>query len=92
MGANLCPEADLNEPVTNFAEILPYMDGFHKRYMNSNKVCRFWVTMVRQLDIEMMVPQHGRALTGRAIPDFLDYIKNLQCGMDLFTQANYVVP
>ena len=92
MGANLCPEADLNEPVTNFAEILPYMDGFHKRYMNSNKVCRFWVTMVRQLEIETIVPQHGRALTGQAIPDFLDYIKNLQCGMDLFTQANYVVP
>lgn len=92
MGANLCPEADLDKPVDKFAEILPYMDGFHKRYLNSNKVCRFWVNMVRQLDISMIVPQHGRALRGKAIGDFLKYIDNLQCGIDLFTQDNYKVP
>jgi flavorubredoxin len=68
------------------------MDGFHKRYMNSNKICRFWVNMVRQLDISMIVPQHGRALIGKAITEFLDYIENLECGIDLFTQENYRLP
>jgi flavorubredoxin len=92
LGANLCPEADLDKPVTELKEILPWMDGFHKRYMNGNKACRFWANMVRELDIDLIAPQHGRALTGKAIPEFIDYIENLQCGLDLFTQENYRVP
>lgn len=92
MGANLCPEADLDKPVDKLADILPYMDGFHKRYMNSNKACRLWVNMVRQLEISMLVPQHGRAFRGRAIGEFLKYIENLECGIDLFTQDNYRIP
>ncbi len=92
MGANLSPDADLNTPVTDFSQVLPYLDGFHKRYMNSNKVCRFWVHMVRQLDISMIVPQHGRAFSGKAMGQFLDYIENLQCGIDLLTQDHYRIP
>ncbi len=92
LGANLGPKADLNEPVTDFNEVLPYLDGFHKRYINGNKVCRYWANMVRQLDINMIVPQHGRAFTGKAIAEFISYIENLECGMDLFTQDNYTVP
>jgi flavorubredoxin len=92
VGANLGPEDDLDKPITRLKEILPHMDGFHKRYMNSNKVCRLWANMVRQLDISMIVPQHGRAYQGRAIKEFIDYIDNLQCGVDLMTQDNYRVP
>ena len=44
------------------------MEGFHKRYMNSNKVCRFWAHMASGLDIDMIVPQHGRPLVGKAVP------------------------
>jgi flavorubredoxin len=71
---------------------MQYMDGFHKRYLNSNKVCRYWVNMVRTLEISMIVPQHGRAFQGKAIREFLNYIENLECGVDLFTQDNYRVP
>jgi flavorubredoxin len=92
MGANLCPEADLDIPVKRLSDVMPYMDGFHKRYLNGNKVCRFWVNMVRTLEISMIVPQHGRAFEGRAIPEFLNYIENLECGVDLMTQDNYRVP
>jgi flavorubredoxin len=92
MGANLCPVQDLDKPVENFDEILPYLEGFHQRYMNSNKVCRFWVNMVRQLEINIIAPQHGRSFTGPAIKDFLDWIEQLQCGIDLFTQSNYRLP
>ena len=92
VGANLGPEDDLDKPVTRLKDILPHMDGFHKRYMNSNKVCRLWANMVRQLDISMIVPQHGRAFQGRAINEFIDYIDNLQCGVDLLTQDDYRLP
>ena len=72
---------------------MPYMEGFHKRYMNSNTVCRYWVDMVRSLDIEAIVPQHGRAFIGRpVVQEFLKWIEGLQCGIDLMSQENYRVP
>lgn len=92
LGANLCPVEDLDKPVTKLAEIMPYMEGFHKRYINGNKVCRLWANMVRDLDISMIAPQHGRAFEGKAIEEFIDWIEQLECGMDLMTQADYRIP
>ena len=92
LGANLCNPEDLDKPATRLADVLPVMEGFHKRYMNSNKVCQFWANMVSELEISMIVPQHGRCLTGKAIPEFIDWIRYLQCGIDLMNQDNYKVP
>ena len=92
LGANLCPPEDLDKPVGRISEILPYMEGFHKRYINSNKVCRLWANMVRGLDIDMIAPQHGRAFEGRAVTEFIDWIEQLDCGVDLMTQDNYRIP
>ena len=92
LGANLCPAEDLDIPVKKLSDVMPYMEGFHKRYINSNKVCRFWANMARQLDISMIVPQHGRAFTGKAVKEFIDWIEQLECGIDLMTQENYRVP
>ncbi len=64
--------------------------GFHRRYMSGNKACRYWVNMVRQLDIENMVPQHGPHFQGKEmINTFLDWFENLECGMDLITQDDF---
>ncbi len=93
MGANLCKDQSLLDvPVQSLNEITSCMEGFHRRYMNSNKVCRFWVNMIRQLDVQMIAPQHGRALVGNAIEEFLTWIENLECGVDLFTQDHYKLP
>ncbi len=90
MGASLVDDAS---PVQDFAEHLPHMLGFHRRYMASNKVCRLWVDMVRGLDVQMMVPQHGRPFVGRPMIDaFLDWISGLECDMDLLGPADYQVP
>jgi flavorubredoxin len=90
MGASLVDDAS---PVQDFAEHLPHMLGFHRRYMASNKVCRLWADMVRGLDVQMMVPQHGRPFVGRPMIDaFLDWIGGLECGMDLLGPADYQVP
>ena len=91
MGANL-PERDLDEPVTRISDVMDAMSGFHRRYMNSNKACRYWAGMVRQLDIEMIVPQHGRCFTGRAVGEFIDWVSTLECGLDLMTQEDYQLP
>jgi flavorubredoxin len=95
MGASLVDAHDVGTPISTaeqFHAQLHTMRGFHRRYMVSNKVCRYWVHMVRQMDVQMLVPQHGCYMTGAAIPAFLDWIDNLQCGIDLFTQDNYRFP
>lgn len=86
---------DKNEsmPVTNFAAHVPFMEGFHRRYMSSNKVCRFWVKMARQLELEWIVPQHGRPFRGtEMINNLLNWIEELECGVDLMTQGHYQLP
>lgn len=92
LGANLSPNELLNKPVKKLDEVLPTMEPFHRRYMNSNKVCRLWANMVRGLDIKMLVPQHGRSFEGKAIGQFIDWIEQLECGIDLMEQSNYRVP
>ena len=69
------------------------MEGFHRRYMISNKICRYWVNMVRQMDVESIVPQHGRMFRGKKmVNEFLNWIESLPCGVDLMTQENYRAP
>ena len=93
MGASLVESAEILEPIKTaeaFRANLPAMEGFHRRYMVSNKVCRLWASMVRGMDVSMMVPQHGRYFVGKeAIGAFLDWIEKLECGVDLVTQAHY---
>jgi len=49
--------------------------------------------MVREMDIEIIVPQHGRPFVGKAmIGKFLDWFETLECGIDLLTQKNYTAP
>ncbi len=80
-------------PVRDFDAHIPSMLGFHRRYMTSNKICRFWVNMIRGLDVKMIVPQHGARFEGKEmINRFLDWIENLPCGIDLLTQENYRIP
>ncbi len=79
-------------PVTDLLPHLPLMEGFHRCYMVSNKVMRLWVRMARQLDIAMLVPQHGAPLTGPAIAQFFEWAESLSCGIDLFDDRNYQIP
>jgi len=80
-------------PVEDFEAHVPNMLSFHERFMHSNKVCRWWVNMVRDLDIEALVPQHGPALRGKAmVQRFLDWFEQLQCGTDLFGPDDYRLP
>ena len=54
---------------------------------------RLWAEMVRRMDVEMMVPQHGCYFVGKPmIHKFLDWISDLDCGIDLLGQDNYRCP
>ncbi|MDD5296866.1 MAG: MBL fold metallo-hydrolase [Rhodocyclaceae bacterium] len=93
LGASLVDHADAEKPVTNFEDHLRHMTGFHRRYIVTNKVCRYWAAMVRKLDIEMIVPQHGCRFEGKEMVNrFIGWIENLECGVDLMTQDHYRLP
>ncbi len=73
--------------VEDFEAHLEYMEGFHQRYMASNKALRAWANMVRGLDIEVIAPQHGAIFKGKDMVErFLDWCEQLQCGVDLITE------
>lgn len=92
LGANLCPPEVLDTPAEQLDEVLPFMEAFHRRYMNSNEVCRYWANMVEDMDIDMIVPQHGRAFRSAAVAELVRWISELKCGIDLMSQADYRVP
>ncbi|MCW8194323.1 MBL fold metallo-hydrolase [Proteobacteria bacterium 005FR1] len=83
VGAAVTPGDD-HRPVEDMAEHIPRMAGFHKRYMASNRACRHWVETVRRLDVEMMLPQHGKPFMGKKmVTEFLAWFETLECGVDL---------
>lgn len=75
--------------VEDFEAYRPCMEGFHRRYMGSNRVLRLWVDMVRDLAPAMIVPQHGMPFQGEAMAQMLDWLSRLECGIDLLGPANY---
>lgn len=92
LGASMGTGAQAQQYVTRLAGHLPRMEGFHRRYMVSNKVMRHWAQMVRPLDIQMIVPQHGSPMRGAAVREFIDWAEQLDCGIDLLTDKDYRVP
>ena len=93
LGVSMMSGADAAMPVTVLKPHIPLMEGFHRRYMVSNKILRLWVRMARELDISMLVPQHGAPIKGKqAIGDFFDWIETLMCGIDLFDDRAYQLP
>lgn len=66
-----------------FEDVRPHMEGFHQRYMASQKACAHWVRHLRRYDIEMIAPQHGAILQGRAVQDYLRWLEQLRCGVDI---------
>ncbi|USH03660.1 MBL fold metallo-hydrolase [Grimontia kaedaensis] len=67
--------------VEDFEEHIPKMKGFHQRWMPSNAAKNDWIRRVRELEIDMMCPQHGRVFTGDNVGKFLDWFERLDVGV-----------
>ena len=62
---------------------IPLIKDFHVRYMAANKIVRRWVEQVRLLNPAMLAPQHGAIYKDENVGNFLNWLGNLQCGIDL---------
>ncbi len=78
--------------VEDFDSHVEFMEGFHKRYIPTAKSLKMWVRMARTLDIDIIAPQHGAVISGKElVTRFIDWIDNLNCGLDLMGDE-FVVP
>ena len=87
IGGAIVPGGDASAFVDNFVAHIPFIEGFHRRYMCGNRAARYWVEAVSRLEIDFIAPQHGPVYRGVAVGDFLDWFKNLECGLDLMIGA-----
>lgn len=83
IGAAITPLEDRYKDVTNFEAHLPFLEGFHKRYIAGNRFCRAWVQCVQPLAPTLIAPQHGALFEGENVTRFLQWFESLQCGGDL---------
>ncbi len=89
LGASIAPGY---VEVTDFDAHIPTMEGFHNRYMPSESAHKLWAAMVRQLDIERIVPQHGAIFPDRETSArFIDWVEGLPGAASLMSNI-YQVP
>ena len=81
VGAALLPAGEDGLFVEDFNRHIRHAEGFHRRWMGSEKAKRDWCNRVSQLDIEMMCPQHGAIYRGDQVRRFIDWFAQLEVGI-----------
>lgn len=81
VGAALLPPGEDGLFVEDFDRHIRHAEGFHRRWMGSDKAKRDWCSRVSQLDIEMMCPQHGAIYRGDHVRRFIDWFARLEVGV-----------
>ena len=64
--------------VEDFEDHVDALAAFHGRFMPSSSARDAWVSMVRELDIEMLVPASGRVFKDQAVDQFLDWLSGAE--------------
>ncbi len=83
IGAAMLPSDEDYVFVDDFAAHRRHIEEFHRRYMCSSRAIKVWLNTISTLDIDYLAPQHGPIYRGRAVQDFLAWISELNCGIDL---------
>jgi flavorubredoxin len=69
--------------VENFSRHVLKLNLFHLDYMAGNIAARGFADRIRNLAMDAILPQHGSVIPGKFVPDALNYLSNLKCGVDL---------
>ena len=69
--------------VQSFEDHIASMDLFHVDYMASNLAARGFVRRLEGVTVDAILPQHGSVIGPDHVDAALDYLRNLQCGMDI---------
>lgn len=82
IGAAIASPQNLNKKVDNFEEHRAFLEGFHSRYMASNRFCRAWVECVRRYDVATIAPQHGSLFHDENVKYFLEWFESVEGGAE----------
>jgi len=69
--------------VDDFSKHIVNMDLFHLDYMASNIAARGFVNRLLDKDIDAILPQHGSIIEKENVENALNYLQELQCGLDI---------
>lgn len=93
LGASIGTEKEAITSPEEFKEHIPYISGFHNRYIPSNKACKAWANIAKQLDIEMIVPQHGARFVGKEqVEMFYNWVVTEKTALDDFSDNLFAIP
>jgi flavorubredoxin len=81
VGAALLPPGEDGLFVEDFDRHIRHAEGFHRRWMGSERAKRDWCNRVSQMDIEMMCPQHGAIYRGEQVKRFIEWFARLEVGI-----------
>jgi len=81
VGAALLPADETGLFVENFDRHIRHAEGFHRRWMGSDRAKRDWCARVAAMDIDMLCPQHGAIYQGEDVKRFIDWFANLEVGV-----------
>lgn len=81
VGAALLPPGEDALIVENFDRHIRHAEGFHRRWMGSEKAKLDWCERVSRLDIDMLCPQHGAIYQGEDVKRFIDWFSRLEVGI-----------
>ena len=68
------------DSVRAFDEHIQHARYFHQRWMPSNQAKKDWLDRVRELDIDILCPQHGAIYAGENVERFLNWFDGLTVG------------
>ena len=83
IGAAVFPPEGQYLFVDDFSSHVKLIEKFHRRYMCSNKVIRKWLSSIENYDIRMIAPQHGAVYRKESVKDFIQWLRTLECGIDI---------
>lgn len=76
-------DADWHLVVKDFEYHASKMDLFHTEYMACNKATAGFVESIEDLPIKAFLPQHGSIIPESYVRRAMDYLTQLQCGLDI---------
>lgn len=78
--AVVSPRANGIFEVENFESHVPFLEGWHRRWMASPAARDAWIGRVSALDIDVLAPQHGPVFRGDSVKRFLDWFADVDLG------------
>ena len=62
--------------------------AFHASYMPGKDIFNYTLRKIEQLDINLIAPQHGSIIKNKFIPQLIEDMKNLNCGLYIDSKYN----